>query len=451
MKRAITYIVGAGIIAVAAAKGADFEDNFSGDCGCGDDKFSGVQKSGFKSNEGDCGCGDDKFSGVQKSGFKGNSCDQDFDNGDKSCGQSDNFESSKFGDESDSSISNKRSFGKSSGFNNGSNYKSGRGRKYGSGNSESVSSGNSNEDTEDCGCEEKKRPVSKNRDVQVQKRNRVNKDNVKVQVDEDEDNTANNDYVNDNRALATSANDAYARNQDKRNSDVESAADHETHNETDNEAREVDKSCSAAANRAHHREARKHFDLAKENSNHHDIEFAEQQHQDAGIRQGLCSQEDIELKEHVCAEKDACKGETVDKKRWLKKKCHKKSFREKKGLHKCATMSKNKGKFCDKFGVLKKTDGRRQNIDAASQQHANRCTDSVIKKCDRTDDETQSKAITQDDVDNATFAEANNVDARSAVAQQTAARKIKNRKNLKVDVNDEDKSNEVDVRANSHN
>lgn len=368
MKRTISVLLGAGLIAAvsstqgAGASGCGCEDNFSSDFSNDNSK-----KDDFRSAD----VGKYHKSGISNKlgGFKStNNYERDFDQGDKTWGEGENFESKKLDEEVNTS------------------------------------------------CGEKQKDQKK--ESESHKKQNLEREATSVNAAEDNSQDNNSDQIFDSQAAEADIKSNFRRDQNRNNSDVRSTTDVDTSKLHDQESKNIDQNCAANANRAHHNEDRKHFDLAKEKHDNHDVQFAEQRHQDAGIKQGLLSDECIELKEHVCAEKDCCKGEKVDKKRWLKRKCHKKSFREKKGQHKHAKMIKNKGKFCDKFGVLKKNGGSKKQIECAVQEHNKKICDNRAHSLDKTDDETKSLTQHADSTDNSRFD-----DARTQQDQRKQAQK----------------------------
>lgn len=241
----------------------------------------------------------------------------------------------------------------------------------------------------------------------------------------------------------------FRRDQNQRSNNVNDRTDRETQHHKDEEEKHIDRANCRNAKIANQDHEDCHFDLAKDNNSNHNVEFAEQKHQDAGIRQGLISCEDIELKEHVQATRH-CKGECVEKKRWLKKSAHKKSFREKHGKNKHAKCIKNKAKNCDKFGVLKKNNNCKQNHRAADDNSHVKVCKRVEKQCDKTDDETTSVKQDNDRTDNADFQDTQNINQRAAATLNDVQAQNKQTKDARINTLDVDRKLQKNKKSNKN-
>lgn len=133
-------------------------------------------------------------------------------------------------------------------------------------------------------------------------------------------------------------------------------------NETYQSSKDINNGKQKKYANAQHKDHKKELDLVRENAKENGMEFAESKFQAGGIRQGMISEEDMEVKEHIKAVRDRCHGEKVDKKKWMKKRCHKKTFQEKHGAHKKDKSCRGQRRHANKYGVRKRDGARRAKL-----------------------------------------------------------------------------------------
>lgn len=291
----------------------------------------------------------------------------------------------------------------------------------------------------------------RNQSTEVDQRLKQHESDVDVEVEKAHEDKSKEVEEEDRRDAREAKKSNFRRDQVKRNEDVKSKTNKEAQHECATTVNNEENAQCKNAQRADHHNEENHFDLSKDNSKRHHCEYNEQKHQDAGIRQGLISEECVELKEHVHAKKH-CKYEHVEKKRWLKKNAHKKSFREKHGLNKHAKCIKNKAANNDKFGVLKKdANCKKQNAAAAENTQVKICKRADNIK-ETSDDETDNTDKSDNTVDNAEYEDAAIAQAQSLNNKRSNEQNDQQTKKFKNNVHqdDSDDTKNVRVRDNSN-
>lgn len=188
-------------------------------------------------------------------------------------------------------------------------------------------------------------------------------------------------------------------------------SDDENHDKT-NDVEKANCATSAAAQSGEHSGT---IELVKDAVKEGGMEYIERNANCGGFKDGEIDTEDIEVKEHVKAIKHKKCGEKVDKKKWLHRCHHKKAFHEKHGNLKKERCVKGSGKDCNKYD-LKRCQGQKNEAHKGKE-----CKDMVKV----------SKSAHCDDVDKQCY---NNAATNVACADQSVDANNENAQNGQVSI-----------------
>lgn len=155
---------------------------------------------------------------------------------------------------------------------------------------------------------------------------------------------------------------------------AKSGSINKSHNEQSEIDREIDISASDvtrgnenSANHAHHGEQRGELDLVQEGAKEGGILFHEAHQNNNGTKDGEITCEEVEVKEDNKSIKHRHHGEKHDRKKWMKTKSNKKVFNESYGNGKKAKCVKGKGKHMDKMDMKRSHGGRQADLNKNHQ------------------------------------------------------------------------------------